>query len=35
MFKRLVLLIVLIGVLAWVARLVKPDVQRYVDMSRK
>lgn len=35
MLKRLLLVIVLVGVVAWIAMQVKPDVQRYVDMSRK
>ncbi|MFI5605579.1 DUF6893 family small protein [Amycolatopsis sp. NPDC051903] len=35
MFKKLLLLLVLAGGVAFVARQVKPDVQRYVDMSRK
>jgi hypothetical protein len=34
MFKRLLMLILLVGGAAWFARLVEPDVRRYLEMSR-
>jgi hypothetical protein len=32
--KRLLLLLVLLGGATWVAKLVEPDVRRYLEMSR-
>ena len=34
MVKRLLLMVLLVGGAAWVARLVEPDVRRYLEMSR-
>ena len=34
MVKRFLLLLVLVGGAAWFARLVEPDVRRYLEMSR-
>jgi hypothetical protein len=34
MFKRLFLLLCLVGAAGYVAKLVEPDVKRYLEMSR-
>ncbi|MFD8491667.1 DUF6893 family small protein [Amycolatopsis sp. NPDC059657] len=34
MFKRLLVLLCLVGATAWAAKLIEPDVKRYLEMSR-